>query len=44
MPRLDNKLASQTRRKVTWRKGAVMPSAVKIWELSGSVISAPGFA
>jgi hypothetical protein len=41
LPRLDSRLASQMRRKMRWRSGAAMPSALSIWGMDLSVILAP---
>ena len=38
MPRLESRLASQMRRKIECRNGAVMPSAAKVWRSVVSVM------
>lgn len=38
-PRLASRLASQMRRKLRWRSGAAMPSALNVWGLDDFVIS-----
>jgi hypothetical protein len=41
MPRLESRLASQMRRKIECLKGAVMPSAAKVWRSVVSVMPVP---